>query len=941
MNETPQQQRGVAQNYLDVAGVVLVVIDANQKVNLINRKGCQVLGYKEQEIIGKNWFDNFIPDRIRGEVRAVFDKLMAGEIEPVEYFENPVLTKNGEERIIAWHNTVLMEEGNIIGTLSSGEDITERKRAEEMLQASEERHRAYFENVSDIICSVDTELRFLDVSPSVERVLGYKPEELAGRRFTDIGFLTPDSLSAAVSQVSRSLAGEYAGSVELQFITRDGRTKFLELHGVPLFRGGKLTALVGIARDITERKQAEEERTALLEHLRHQQAAVVKLARSAVIAAGEPRAAAAEITETAANVLQVERVSLWLGSREEGKIQCLDLYEKSKGCHSEGMVLWADQYPRYFEELASGRAIDACDARNDPRTCEFREGYLNPLGITSMLDAAVRMAGRIVGVVCHEHVGKPRMWAAYEIRFAGEIADQAAQALLNVERKKVEEALQASEEQYRLLVENANEAIIVAQDGMLKFANRRTAELTGYSREELILMPFAKLIHPDDRDMVIERHFERLKGGMPPSVYSFRFIRKDGSIGWLEINAVLMIWEGKPATLNFLTNITERKKAEEERRNLELTAQISSRLASVGEMTAGIAHEINNPLTAVIGYAQLLMDRKDIPFDTRKDLAAINEGAQRVAGIVKRLLAFSRQTKPERRLVDINELIESTLALRAYHLSVNNIKVTTKLAPDVLETVADPGQMQQVLLNLIVNAETEMKLAHGKGKLTITTEKSDNTIKISVKDNGPGIKPEVMDKIFDPFFTTREVGQGTGLGLSLCYGIVAEHKGKIYAESKPGKGATFIVELPVITEAELPEPPEPVVEQPEEVAKARILVVDDEKVIRDLVKRVLSGEGYQVDTADNADDALNMIEGKRYNLILLDIKMPGMGGAELYRRIQKIAKSLARRVVFITGDIMGADTEKFLSETKVARIDKPFNAEQLRREVKRALTGGR
>jgi two-component system NtrC family sensor kinase len=176
--------------------------------------------------------------------------------------------------------------------------------------------------------------------------------------------------------------------------------------------------------------------------------------------------------------------------------------------------------------------------------------------------------------------------------------------------------------------------------------------------------------------------------------------------------------------------------------------------------------------------------------------------------------------------------------------------------------------------------------------------------------------------------------------LSLCYGIVTEHKGKIYAESKPGKGATFVVELPIVTEVAPPKPAEPVVEQPAKVAKARILVVDDEKVIRDLVKLVLAGEGHEVHTVDNADDALKKIKSQRYNLILLDIKMPGMDGAALYRRIQKIAKSLARRVVFITGDIMGADTEKFLSETKVAHIDKPFDAEQLSREVRRALTAG-
>jgi CheY-like chemotaxis protein len=234
-----------------------------------------------------------------------------------------------------------------------------------------------------------------------------------------------------------------------------------------------------------------------------------------------------------------------------------------------------------------------------------------------------------------------------------------------------------------------------------------------------------------------------------------------------------------------------------------------------------------------------------------------------------------------------------------------------------------------------------MMLAHSKGKLTITTEKSHNTIKICCKDDGPGIKPEVFDRIFDPFFTTREAEQGTGLGLSLCYGIMIEHKGKIYAESKPGKGATFVVELPVVTEAKPPKPAEPDVKKPKKVGKARILVVDDEQVVGDVINRVLTSEGHKVEAVDNAADALKKTESQKYNLILMDIKMPGISGMTLYKRIQKIDKSLAQRVVFITGDIMGADTEKFLSETKVAHIEKPFDAEQLSREVKRALTAGR
>ena len=356
-------------------------------------------------------------------------------------------------------------------------------------------------------------------------------------------------------------------------------------------------------------------------------------------------------------------------------------------------------------------------------------------------------------------------------------------------------------------------------------------------------------------------------------------------------------------------------------------------------MASGIAHEINNPLTGVIGYAQLLMGR-DIPGDIKNDVKAIHDGAQRVAGIVKRLLTFARQQKPQRDYVSINELIETTLAFRTYELETNNIKVSTYFAPELPATIADGAQLQQVFLNLIVNAETEMKLAHGKGKLSIRTEAIDNTVRISFKDNGPGIAKENMARLFDPFFTAREVGQGTGLGLSVCHGIIAEHNGQIYVESKRGQGATFIVELPIVTRPQQLGLAEPEVEESQKAAKAKILVVDDEPVIRAFLSWVLSDEGHEVDTVDNADDALEKVETERYSLILLDIKMPGMSGIELYNHFKKRAQSLARRVVFITGDVMEADTTAFLSRTKAPCIDKPFDAEQLKKEINRMLREG-
>jgi signal transduction histidine kinase len=213
------------------------------------------------------------------------------------------------------------------------------------------------------------------------------------------------------------------------------------------------------------------------------------------------------------------------------------------------------------------------------------------------------------------------------------------------------------------------------------------------------------------------------------------------------------------------------------------------------DKTSGIAHELNNPLTSVIGFSQLLMEG-NIPDNVKEDLGTVYSEAQRAAAIVKNLLTFARKHAPVKQLSQVNIIVEDVLRLRAYEHRVNNIEVDRRLATNLPEIMVDHFQMQQVFLNIIVNAESAMLEAHGKGKLVIATEKVDGVIRVTFADDGPGITKENMGHIFDPFFTTKEVGKGTGLGLSICHGIVTGHGGRIYAESELGKGATFVVELP-------------------------------------------------------------------------------------------------------------------------------------------------
>jgi PAS domain S-box-containing protein len=388
-----------------------------------------------------------------------------------------------------------------------------------------------------------------------------------------------------------------------------------------------------------------------------------------------------------------------------------------------------------------------------------------------------------------------------------------------------------------------------------------------------------------------------------------------------------------------LMDTTERKRAEEESRRLREKAEISSRLAAVGEMAAGIAHEINNPLTGVLGFSQLLAEKQDVPADIKKELKIIVDGSNRVKDIVKRMLTFARQTESKRTGTSMNELIGATLDLRRYVLNTANIEVVRHLDIDLPRIFVNPGEMQQVFLNLIVNAEYAMKKAHGRGTLTISTQKKDDYIRISFQDDGTGMNEEVKAKLFNPFFTTKEVGEGTGLGLGLSRSIVLEHGGTIDVESKPGQGATFIITLPIAHPAEKATAGTTVVAAApaKKIKSARILMVDDEEAIRLLVSTVLSQSQCVVDATGDAGDALAKLESTSYDIILMDIRMPGMSGMELYARAIDKHPELAGKVIFMTGDSSDSTTRAFLEQNGLKYFSKPFDIGTLLEKVNELL----
>jgi signal transduction histidine kinase/ActR/RegA family two-component response regulator/putative methionine-R-sulfoxide reductase with GAF domain len=362
----------------------------------------------------------------------------------------------------------------------------------------------------------------------------------------------------------------------------------------------------------------------------------------------------------------------------------------------------------------------------------------------------------------------------------------------------------------------------------------------------------------------------------------------------------------------------------------------SEKLAAIGQLVSGVAHELNNPLTSIIGYAQILQST-DLPATTKADLNRIVEQAQRSARIVQNLLTFGRQHKPERRPVDVNQLIEDTLDLVSYQFKMDQVLVERHLSENIPLTMADPHQLQQVWLNLIQNAQQAMYDSHGGGVLRIQTViNHEGKIRVEFCDNGPGIAPDVMEKIFDPFFTTKPVGKGTGLGLSICYGIVQEHQGQIWGENNVQGGVTFVVELPVQEDDTWASYVKELL-KPEASRSAKILVVDDEYTILELVDRLLTRQGYEVETAEDGTEAVEQIVQNDYDVILLDMLMPQKGGIATYREIVERRPELASRIIFATGDLATEDTRDFLEETRAGYIAKPFDLGELTRAIQAML----
>jgi PAS domain S-box-containing protein len=448
--------------------------------------------------------------------------------------------------------------------------------------------------------------------------------------------------------------------------------------------------------------------------------------------------------------------------------------------------------------------------------------------------------------------------------------------------------------------------------------------------------PFAleHFVDPQARDAFLER----LERDRAVTDYLLRLRRADRTPIWVEITAHADRDGAHTRIEALMRDVSERKRLEDQARDLYHQLLQAEKLAALGQTISGVAHELNNPLATVLTWAERLAQRQ-VDEVTRRGLEAILHESERAAKIVRNLLTFARKRHTTRAMVDLNQVVRETLALRSYEQRVNNVTIIEALSAGLPQVFSDPHQIQQVLLNLIINAEQAMITANGRGTMIIRTwfDVDRDAVILEVNDDGPGVPEDVQPRIFDPFFTTKDVGKGTGLGLTVAYAIVQEHGGRIQLQSERGKGASFYVELPA--GAGPLKPPLPVRREdaPERVEGATVLVVDDEAALGDAMAEALRDSGFEVHRAGDGLEALERIRERPFDLIICDLKMPRLDGQAFHKQLVTLHPLLARRVLFVTGDVAGTDAERFLDETGCRWLAKPFRLKDLLRTARELI----
>jgi PAS domain S-box-containing protein len=762
------------------------------------------------------------------------------------------------------------------------------------IQNFEKLYKMFFDNILDVIYCLDRDFRVIQVSPSVERILGYKPEELVGKPFPDLNILCPEYLDKAFENIMTVFSGERISSAEYEFFAKDGSRKYGEVTGSPLIKNGEVIGVMSVARDITDRKIAE-----------------------------------ASLLESQARLKLMS-----------------DLLEKS----SQGFCVW---YP-------------------DGRIDFINSAYCNLLGYTKDELSQIHWDRHLTPPEYHQRearelalllkTGKAARYEKEYIRKDGtrmpveltvdSVVDETNNQILSycaivndlTHRRRMEKALRDSETQMRQIIEFSPIGIGIALDGKYVYANHSFITTFGYdSFDKIAGRPIEQLYPSEFEPRVRQMNQDCLSGKSAPIHYDCMGVRQDGSQFEISIWLTRIEYNGKQATMTFIADISAEKK-------LEAQLLHAQKMEAIGTLAGGVAHDFNNILTTIIGNAEmsLMQIHKDHPY--HEAFSEIKKAAETGTSLTRQLLTLGRKQRTHIQSIDLNQLIGQTEKMLR-RLLKENITLHTRYAPDLRCIMADPTQVEQVLLNLSINAADAMPLG---GRLTIETEnsgldsqyfirkgvepKSGEYVRITVTDSGHGMEKDVQARIFEPFFTTKERGKGTGLGLATVYSIVKQSGGYIWVDSEPGKGTRFTIDWPAATSEHTIEPGQIKAADKQNLKGTEtILLVEDEDGLRNFIFQVLKKYGYTVMTAQNGKKAMEMAlaHAGEIDLIITDLIMPEMGGKEFSEKLHE--QGIKSPILFMSGYPGDGFEHPGTTHEPVRFMQKPFPPKELITKVRGLL----
>jgi two-component system, cell cycle sensor histidine kinase and response regulator CckA len=854
-------------------GMIMIANDGTFKY--VNPKFTEIFGYDLSDVPnGRGWCRKVYPEpTYRHDVISTWMEVLPA-LARRETIARVfwVTCKDGSEKIIQFR-PVQLRTGEYLMTC---EDITDRMRAVEALRESEERYRLIVENTRDLIMVTDPDGVISYLSPACYTVLGHDPGELER---TQPWIIHPTDSDRVRELQMQALRGSNGTDAEYRIRTREGHTRWVSHSWSPVFRDGHLISVVSVVRDISEHKYAEE---------------ALQIRDSAIASS----ISGVAISDSAGLVTYVNPAAL---------------------------QLWGYEH----EHEVLGRAVAdfyAMDerAKEGWRTATETGSWIGEL-ITNRKDGS-SLEVLIVVTAVKDYDGTP-------IAIMGSFLDI-------TERKRSERALRESEQRYRALFEESRDAVcITTRDGVVEDANQAFLDLFGFTREEAHGMNILD-VYLDEADR--RRYQQDIERDGSVKDYPVKRRKKDGT----EIDCVLTATarrDNDGTVIGYQSLIRDVTDWNRLQRQL-LQAQ---KMEALGTLAGGIAHDFNNLLQVTMGYSEVLLSRKHKTDPEYGRLQQILQAGRSGAELVQRLLTLSRKTESKQRPIDLNHQIKQARKLLDRTIP-KMIKIEVHLA-DLLTTVnADPTQVEQIIMNLVVNARDAMPEG---GKLTLSTEnvtldedycrihpgaKVGDYVLLAISDTGSGMDKEILDHIFEPFFTTKGLGQGTGLGLAVVYGIVEQHGGHVTCESQPGFGTSFKVYLPSIEEQE--NVPEEWVEEPKlPRGTETILLVDDEDVVRDFGELILREAGYEVLAARNGKEAVEIYrtERDRVALVILDLIMPEMGGKQCMTELLKIHPNA--RVLVASGYASAGTARDAIQLGARGFVNKPYDVSQMLKKVRMIL----